>query len=567
MDYRSLLSLADKKQEMKDSDNEFLVRKRASGGQSSGPNIKAIEAFKARKEREEMEKLREKRREKEKLMSLRAQNSKSVKKAMMMKTRTKDNDFSRIVLTDAQIEEQRRVEEKLRQKGSQDVIHNRKRMNDTEDKVVFNQKKNLNQTRISHYNNNNNNNNLNNMNKMSQMSTKSKNDEKVRSDTNKNGVKSFTAKPLMNYEQLMSLATKKAKTEKTSLQEDFKTVVEEKKQMRPMTQKEKERLKEEMYYKQRANKGLARLPDPETTRKHKSINKPKDNTKNYSYTKMANNYESNLNNNKNNGKLIGNGKSNNNNNNNNNSSGTDRKMCQTPQRSDKSVINNNNNKSINVNQRSGDRFTNEKQSRNIPLNRQNSRQSSGSASNKSAIINKMNNRLTQRDNDYREKYAANQRVQQKPINNNNNYKAYNERARPPSPPSPPPPPPRRPVAKLPPIGSTYRRGMYEDPGEYMDDEYDEEEEDDDMDDFIDDGPQEAEENDYSSHIREIFGYDKRKYRNIVDDDDDIQESSFVQCMKEDARSARLGLIEDLEEERKEEEERKRYLLEKKKRFK
>ena len=39
-------------------------------------------------------------------------------------------------------------------------------------------------------------------------------------------------------------------------------------------------------------------------------------------------------------------------------------------------------------------------------------------------------------------------------------------------------------------------------------ESDEEEYDSELDDFIDDGPDEA--NDYSKHIREIFGYDKSR---------------------------------------------------------
>ncbi|XP_076342295.1 uncharacterized protein LOC143242706 [Tachypleus tridentatus] len=80
-------------------------------------------------------------------------------------------------------------------------------------------------------------------------------------------------------------------------------------------------------------------------------------------------------------------------------------------------------------------------------------------------------------------------------------------------------------------------------------------EEDDMSDFIDDTPV-GEEEDYSSIIREIFGYDRRKY--IDDDfDDSNMEASYAEVMKEEKRSARIGLMEDLEDMRKEAEEKKR----------
>lgn len=76
------------------------------------------------------------------------------------------------------------------------------------------------------------------------------------------------------------------------------------------------------------------------------------------------------------------------------------------------------------------------------------------------------------------------------------------------------------------------------------DEYDED------DDFIDDDDAGQ---DYSAHIRQIFGYDKRKYKD-EDDDDDNMEVGFSTIMKEEARSAKIGLQEDLEDIRREEEE-------------
>ncbi|XP_060531451.1 protein SPT2 homolog [Cylas formicarius] len=90
---------------------------------------------------------------------------------------------------------------------------------------------------------------------------------------------------------------------------------------------------------------------------------------------------------------------------------------------------------------------------------------------------------------------------------------------------------------------------------------DEEEYDSELDDFIDDGP-EGEEN-YSSYIKEIFGYDKSKYRGI-DDDVDNMESSFAQQMREEIKSAKIGIFEDLEDIKKEKEEKRRKALMKKK---
>lgn len=95
----------------------------------------------------------------------------------------------------------------------------------------------------------------------------------------------------------------------------------------------------------------------------------------------------------------------------------------------------------------------------------------------------------------------------------------------------------------------YRRlqGVQYIESEEEDDEYEDEE--DEMDDFIDDTPQDI---DYSKHIREIFGYDKNMFED--DEDDEAMESSYAQQMKEEVRSARIGLKEDLEDMRREEEE-------------
>ena len=55
-----------------------------------------------------------------------------------------------------------------------------------------------------------------------------------------------------------------------------------------------------------------------------------------------------------------------------------------------------------------------------------------------------------------------------------------------------------------------------------------------------------------------FSYDKRSYRNEEDFDDRAMENNkFSSIMMEEARSAKIGRREDLEDMRREEEEKKR----------
>ncbi|XP_072475766.1 protein SPT2 homolog isoform X1 [Notamacropus eugenii] len=88
------------------------------------------------------------------------------------------------------------------------------------------------------------------------------------------------------------------------------------------------------------------------------------------------------------------------------------------------------------------------------------------------------------------------------------------------------------------------------PEEDEDEEYDSE-----MEDFIDDEGEPQEE--ISKHIREIFGYDRNKYKDESDYALRYMESSWREQQKEEAKSLRLGMQEDLEEMRREEEELKR----------
>nr|XP_019570534.1 PREDICTED: protein SPT2 homolog [Rhinolophus sinicus] len=94
-------------------------------------------------------------------------------------------------------------------------------------------------------------------------------------------------------------------------------------------------------------------------------------------------------------------------------------------------------------------------------------------------------------------------------------------------------------------------------------EEDDEEYDSEMEDFIEDEGEPQEE--ISKHIREIFGYDRKKYTDESDYALRYMESSWKEQQKEEAKSLRLGMQEDLEEMRREEEEMKRQKTKKLKR--
>jgi len=82
----------------------------------------------------------------------------------------------------------------------------------------------------------------------------------------------------------------------------------------------------------------------------------------------------------------------------------------------------------------------------------------------------------------------------------------------------------------------------------------EEDYDSEMDDFIDDTDSRV---DISAEIRNIFGYDKRRYKDEDFDDRSMENNKFSSIMMEEARSARIGRMEDLEDMRREEEDLKR----------
>ena len=91
---------------------------------------------------------------------------------------------------------------------------------------------------------------------------------------------------------------------------------------------------------------------------------------------------------------------------------------------------------------------------------------------------------------------------------------------------------------------------------------DEDEYDSEMDDFIDDSDTKM---DVSAEIAKMFGYNRHKYRDEDFDDRDMENNRFSDIMKEEARSARIGRMEDLEDIRREEEEKRRKMMRKQRR--
>lgn len=111
MDYSQLIALAENKAKIA---SESIKKAKAK---SAGPDPRAIEKFLVNKRLKEIRDEEEKRAKLEKLLNLRRQNSKSNKKAKLMANRTKDNDYSKIVLTDKDIQNKERIDAELRKKG------------------------------------------------------------------------------------------------------------------------------------------------------------------------------------------------------------------------------------------------------------------------------------------------------------------------------------------------------------------------------------------------------------------------------------------------------------------
>ena len=76
-------------------------------------------------------------------------------------------------------------------------------------------------------------------------------------------------------------------------------------------------------------------------------------------------------------------------------------------------------------------------------------------------------------------------------------------------------------------------------------------------DFIDDSEApDAANKELSETLREVFGYDKSKYKDDRFDNTRDMEASFRDIMKEEARTSRLGRLEDLEDLKREMKEEK-----------
>ncbi|KAI9489790.1 SPT2 chromatin protein-domain-containing protein [Zychaea mexicana] len=83
-----------------------------------------------------------------------------------------------------------------------------------------------------------------------------------------------------------------------------------------------------------------------------------------------------------------------------------------------------------------------------------------------------------------------------------------------------------------------------------------EEADEEMDDFVVDDEEEEESNDYSAEIGRIFRYNKKRFRDEMYSDDDM-EADAREVLREEKRSERIGRREDIEEEKRELERQKR----------
>lgn len=129
MDYTKLIALA--KSNAEEASNSIKKQKTKP---AAGPDPKAVEKFLIKKRLNEIREEEEKKQKLEKLLQLRNQNSKSSKKAKLMACRTKDNDYSKIKLSEREIEVKERVDDELRRKGIGNKLDRMKQRIELEDK-------------------------------------------------------------------------------------------------------------------------------------------------------------------------------------------------------------------------------------------------------------------------------------------------------------------------------------------------------------------------------------------------------------------------------------------------
>ncbi|KAH9507031.1 Protein SPT2 [Dermatophagoides farinae] len=602
MDYQDLLEAAQRNTEQQSS----LLRRRQMNGLNRGPDPMAIANLRHE--------------EKQRLLSLRAQNSKSMRKAQMMKSRTKDNNFGRIVTTD----DDRLIEEKIRQKSIDDTKKTRKDRDKVmkrleQEEPVKVQPKTM---------------------KISDIIRQSSKQKTNGPNVTNNQTKLKTSKqqpPPLSYDQLLNMAAEKS-TQKISLEDEIKSELEfqeknSEKKRQALCAKEKQRQID--YYRNDAaeRRPMAKTKTTTTTQEVKTQNSNCKQSTNDKYHHVVNRTPA--------SKQM--------------KTTIDQRSKKTDQENPKKLLDHNRNSNHHHHHQQQQQFRQQQQQQPQSKLSQNSTKHSSSVG---AMTNMNGNRLQsiRSENDGKKRMASSsssltasssmknrdnqskpskprlqqqqqRQQQQQPIrtlspanmfdtkssmsskqttslskslpqksviskttslssssmmDNRNRLQQYQPQQRQPIHQQQRMPPPQQPRPKLPPIGATYRRGIYYDyqqddqykndvdddyynNDDYEDDEMDEE--DDEMADFIDDGPIEEPEpeEEYSRHIREIFGYDKRKYRNIIEDD--IEEASYGQCMKEEMRSLREGIREDLEDIRREEQEKRLKALQKKARMK
>ncbi|XP_075590280.1 uncharacterized protein LOC124497580 [Dermatophagoides farinae] len=633
MDYQDLLEAAQRNTEQQSS----LLRRRQMNGLNRGPDPMAIARFKARKEREERHRLLRAQEEKQRLLSLRAQNSKSMRKAQMMKSRTKDNNFGRIVTTD----DDRLIEEKIRQKSIDDTKKRMKARIDLDQKLnglsrkdrdkVMKRLEQEEPVKVQPKTM-----------KISDIIRQSSKQKTNGPNVTNNQTKLKTSKqqpPPLSYDQLLNMAAEKS-AQKISLEDEIKSELEfqeknSEKKRQALCAKEKQRQID--YYRNDAaeRRPMAKTKTTTTTQEVKTQNSNCKQSTNDKYHHVVNRTPA--------SKQM--------------KTTIDQRSKKTDQENPKKLLDHNRNSNHHHHhQQQQQQFRQQQQPQPQSKLSQNLTKHSSSVG---AMTNMNGNRLQsiRSENDGKKRMASSsssltasssmknrdnqskpskprlqqqqqRQQQQQPIrtlspanmfdtkssmsskqttslskslpqksviskttslssssmmDNRNRLQQYQpQQQRQPIHQQQRMPPPQQPRPKLPPIGATYRRGIYYDyqqddqykndvdddyynNDDYEDDEMDEE--DDEMADFIDDGPIEEPEpeEEYSRHIREIFGYDKRKYRNIIEDD--IEEASYGQCMKEEMRSLREGIREDLEDIRREEQEKRLKALQKKARMK
>lgn len=596
MNYSDILSLAQKNTNNFQLQNKF----QRNNAKKSGPDDQAIKNFLAKQQRQNEEKSRKEKCERERLLAKRSQNSKEAKAARMMSRRTKDNDFSRIVVTKDMEQEQEKVDQILKKKAIYDPTERMKArikiqeemerdpkarkkkalaepsLEDTiRDDIVRKQKE------IKA---------LNGLQSKKELVQNPKVSKKI--DVQR---KAKVAPP-PSFDQLLKIASQKS-SNKPSLEDEINEVlVKNKKDTRPKTQKEKDQLKEETMY---ANKSFKKVKgeQPKAQERSQAVerNKITSNTAIKSTTTINNSHRlkeksipksmpskvRDLSLNYPKGPVLSNSQKN---------SLSNRKpvnereipVQQQRQIVQRGISNPVNNRPVN------NQIRNQKQ---VPST---SRQQNSASVNKSLPTSSTKNpnlpnsglkrnskkpppprsypeyvptkkseipayKPTKKSDLQRMNYGVSKGHKNSQMSiEKNDYLDYQptpknrslKRSYSPSPPLRP---------KLPPIGQMYRRAEYI--PEPIEDEYDEDDEE--WDDFIDDGPVEGNmpddkpEEELFSVLKNQYGYDKEKYRNMPIEE--CEEARFAQVMKEEARSARLGAKEDAEEERKLEEAKKQKL--------